>query len=162
MNAFCTTNNSVAFVRPVFSTQSSQWRALLKGEPVSPSSAFKYITNALRQTTGHIVGAMRLLAKTYSPQELNRVAFSLYADFRPQVDGWGKKGEVKCEAILGVRRPNFAVNEESEARVIRPAQPDESAREPDMKKPKVKEMSVEEYEAALDDEGYEDIFGGDI
>ncbi|KAF8517789.1 hypothetical protein JB92DRAFT_2809579 [Gautieria morchelliformis] len=145
------------YCAPLFSTQSSQWRALLNGEPVSPSAAFKYITNALRQTTGYIIGAMRIVTKTYSPQELNRVAFSLYAEFRPQVDGWGKKGEVRCETILGARRGGMAGK--AETRAIPPVS-EERAQKPDMKKPRV-EMSVEEYEAALDEEGYEDLLAID-
>lgn len=43
---------------------------------------------------------MRLVAVSYDPQELNRVAFELYASFRPEVDGWGKKAEIKCSTIL--------------------------------------------------------------
>lgn len=101
---------------------------------------------------------MRLLAKTYSPQELNRVAFSLYAEFRPPVDGWGKKGEVKCEVILGLRRSGLT-EKEGESTVVHPAS--ESAQEPDMNKPRVEEMSVDEYEAALDEEGYEYLFAED-
>jgi len=141
---------------PVFSTQSSQWRALLKGAPVPPSSAYAYISNALRQTTGHVLGAMRLLAGTFAPAELNRLAFGLYAEFRPSVDGWGKKGDVRCEAILALRKRGVQKTEDEvkvEAVVVQP----ENGEEPDAKKPKT-EMSVEEYEAALDEEGYDDLF----
>jgi hypothetical protein len=31
--------------------------------------------------------------------ELNRVGFALYADFRPEVTGWGKRGELRCEVL---------------------------------------------------------------
>ena len=103
---------------------------------------------------------MRLLAKTYSPQELNRVGFSLYAEFRPEVAGWGKRGEVKCETILKARRSGTPGREEGVARLIHVSPISESMQEPDMKKAKVV-MSVEEYEAALDDEGYEDILTAD-
>ncbi|KAF8591593.1 hypothetical protein K439DRAFT_1380652, partial [Ramaria rubella] len=140
---------------PVFSTQSSQWRALLKGEPVSPSSAFKYITSSLRQTTGHIMGAMRLLAETYTPKELNNVAFGLYAEFRPQVEGWGKKGEVRCETILAARRSE-PQSERADTAVVVTSNLNETIQEPDMKRSKV-ETSVEDYEAALDAEGYDDL-----
>jgi len=32
------------------------------------------------------------------------VGFALYADFRPDVSGWGKRGELKCETLLGLRK----------------------------------------------------------
>lgn len=76
----------------------------MNGTPAIPSTAFSYISRAFRQTTPYIVGALRLLAETYPPQELNKVGFSLYADFRPTVDGWGKRGEVRCERILSLRK----------------------------------------------------------
>ena len=48
---------------------------------------------------------MRLLAETYSPQELNEKGFGIYADFRPTVEKWGEKGEVHCKDILALRKP---------------------------------------------------------
>ena len=62
----------------------------------------------MRQTTPNIVGAMRLLAGSYEPEELNRIGFSLYCDFRPEIEpgtsGWGKRGKVSCETILKLRK----------------------------------------------------------
>ncbi|KAL0949467.1 hypothetical protein HGRIS_009520 [Hohenbuehelia grisea] len=59
----------------------------------------------MRQTTPHIMGALRLLADSAgSPTALNNDAWSLYADFRPEVSGWGGRGEVRCERILSLRR----------------------------------------------------------
>lgn len=115
---------------------------------------------------------MRLLAESYNPTDLNRVAFALYADFRPRVDGWGKKGELRCKEILAARRNgnNDATRKDSEhsegasgasetrldgqRRVI---QHDTHSTEPDAKRVKLG-MSVEEYEAQLDEEGYEGLF----
>jgi hypothetical protein len=55
--------------------------------------------------TPAVLGAMRLLAESYNdPVELNRVGFALYADFRPDVSGWGKRGELRCETLLGLRK----------------------------------------------------------
>jgi hypothetical protein len=51
-----------------------------------------------------MLGALRLLAASYGAQELNNKGYMLYVEFRPTVDGWGAKGEVKCEAILGLRK----------------------------------------------------------
>jgi hypothetical protein len=51
------------------------------------------------------MGALRLLAESYAPQDVNERGWGLYADFRPDVQGWGARGEVRCEKILGLRKP---------------------------------------------------------
>ena len=54
--------------------------------------------------TPYLMGALVLLADAHSdPQALNRAAYSLYCDFRPESERWGGKGEVKLAAILGLR-----------------------------------------------------------
>jgi len=151
---------------PLYQTASSHWRALSGGAPVAPSEAFSYITRALRQTAPHIIGSLRLLAASYPPGELNTKGYSLYADFRPGVEGWGQRSEVRCETILGLRKTGVkAVEEQSaaatstsviqiepgesgdaDATVSQPEEPD--VKEPDVKKPRT--ITVEEYEAALD------------
>ncbi|KAF7332077.1 Glutamine synthetase [Mycena kentingensis (nom. inval.)] len=90
--------------RPLFQTQHSQWRGLSAGKAVPPSTAFGYISRALRQTTPHVIGAMRLLLDTYSVEEINTKGWGLYADFRPDVNGWGDRGEVRCSTILDLRQ----------------------------------------------------------
>lgn len=82
----------------------------------------------MKQTTPYVVGAMRLLAGSYEPEELNRKGFSLYCDFRPEIEpgrsGWGKRGKVPCEVILRLRKENVKedmiddVNED-----VKPIQP---------------------------------------
>ncbi|KAI0353631.1 hypothetical protein OH77DRAFT_1522500 [Trametes cingulata] len=155
---------------PLYQTASSQWRALSSGSPVAPTSAFSYITRALRQTAPHIVGALRLLAESYSPAELNEKGFSLYADFRPASEGWGQKAEVRCSAILELRKPRGegqddatqkgplnAVNlvkvesgdPESLQDPTEHPSPDES---PAAKKAKRESPDKDEYDAALDDD----------
>lgn len=59
------------------------------------------------------MGALRLLANSHSPEWLNTNGFGLYAEFRPSVDGWGQRGEVRCETILKLRKP--AVKSDSDA-----------------------------------------------
>lgn len=50
------------------------------------------------------MGALLLLAEAYSdPQALNRTAYSLYCDFRPESERWGGKGAIKLAAILTLR-----------------------------------------------------------
>ncbi|KAH8113260.1 hypothetical protein DFH11DRAFT_1601049 [Phellopilus nigrolimitatus] len=68
------------------------------GEPVEPASAFAYMSRAFRQTLPFIMGAMRLLADTFSPTELNEKGFGLYAEFRPEVNG------CVCATILSLRK----------------------------------------------------------
>lgn len=100
---------------PLFRIASGSWRAFTTedsngnstpgGGGAAPRAAYSYITRALRQTASAVLGAMRLLAESYDdPVELNRVGFALYADFRPDVNGWGKRGELKCETLLGLRK----------------------------------------------------------
>ncbi|KAH9062688.1 hypothetical protein EDB87DRAFT_1673687 [Lactarius vividus] len=94
---------------PLYRNASGAWRAFTTedsdGSGSASGAAYGYITRALRQTAPAVLGAMRLLAESYNdPMELNRVGFALYADFRPEVTGWGKRGELKCEAILALRR----------------------------------------------------------
>ncbi len=99
---------------PLFRIASGSWRAFTTednngcntpgGGGAAPRAAYSYITRALRQTAPAVLGAMRLLAESYhDPLELNRVGYSLYADFRPDVSGWGKRGELRCETLLGLR-----------------------------------------------------------
>jgi len=50
------------------------------------------------------MGALLLLADAYSDsQALNRAAYSLYCDFRPESERWGGKGAIKLAAILTLR-----------------------------------------------------------
>ncbi|GAA5870934.1 hypothetical protein JCM16303_001634 [Sporobolomyces ruberrimus] len=89
---------------PVMSTQSSGWRAVSQGAVAEPSKAFAYIKSAFRQQMGAVIGAMRLLANSFEPNELNQKGYGLYLDFRPESDGWGKKAEMRMSTILDLRR----------------------------------------------------------
>lgn len=127
----------------------SSWRALNAGTPAAPTAAYAYIKRSLRQTTPFVVGALRLLAASYDPKVLNDRGFALYAGFRPEQVGWGEKGEVKCATILGLRRQgeeSRSANGEA-ATGIRDAIGEEGP----MRK-KVHALTVEEYEAQLDDD----------
>ena len=50
------------------------------------------------------MGALRLLAESYTPEELNGKAWALYAQFRPEANEWGKRSEVSCSKILALRK----------------------------------------------------------
>ncbi|KAF8845863.1 hypothetical protein BDN67DRAFT_961513 [Paxillus ammoniavirescens] len=136
---------------PLYQTQSSKWRALVGGSPALPSTAFSYISRAFRQTTPHVMGALHLLAASYPPLELNNIGFSLYADFRPVVDGWGKRGEVPCQRILSLRKKGRGEGSEAHAKgdVIKTSHPNVSDEFPSKK---ARTLSLEEYEAALDED----------
>jgi hypothetical protein len=83
------------------------------------------------------------------------------------VDGWGKKSEVRCETILGLRKEERNVNgvdlagKESDGvdGVVKFDNNDkttERVNEPERKKARV--LSLEEYEAVLDqDSTFNDI-----
>ncbi|RDB22822.1 hypothetical protein Hypma_010099 [Hypsizygus marmoreus] len=143
--------------RPLYQTQTQQWRALSEGSPVKPSTAFSYISRAFRQTTPHIIGALKLLADSFSPQEINSMAWSLYAEFRPTVDQWGGRSEVKCSTILDLRKKNAepaeppATTAQGIVKVEETGGEDGDVRDdvpPERKK--MKPLSLEDYEAALD------------
>lgn len=96
-------------ISPLYQTQEGQWRALSDGSPIFPGAAFSYISRSFRQTTPYIIGALQLLASSYPPNELNSKGWSLYVEFRPQADGWGKRSEVKCGRVLDLRRKETIV-----------------------------------------------------
>ncbi|KAG2116110.1 uncharacterized protein F5147DRAFT_676008 [Suillus discolor] len=157
--------------RPLYRTQNETWRALDNTSPALPSTAFSYISRAFRQTTPYVIGALRLLAESFSPPELNNKGFGLYAEFRPDVDGWGKRGEVRCEQILSLRKKDRSTVAETAVKsdVVklevshdsRPAQgaggiQSGTSEGPEHKKART--MTLEEYEAALDqDDTFNDV-----
>ncbi|KAJ7665541.1 hypothetical protein B0H17DRAFT_1184561 [Mycena rosella] len=145
--------------RPLFQAHTSQWRALSNGTAVPPSTAFSYISRALRQTTPHIIGALRLLAESFTPQEINAKAWSLYADFRPEVKGWGDRAEVKCETILALRKKTRSVEPAGKANVVIEQSTGAQAEEdPEPPHKKSRSLTLEEYELALDkDSTFDDI-----
>lgn len=143
----------------MYQTQAGQWRALSNGTPAEPSAAFSYISRALRQTTPHIIGALRLLAESYTTKELNKNAWGLYTDFRPAVDGWGQRSDVHCSTILALRKKKGdAITDEGDGRiqpVIQHETPGESSvinDEGEPQRKKIKGLTLEEYEAALDED----------
>ncbi|KAG2141774.1 uncharacterized protein EDB93DRAFT_1159052 [Suillus bovinus] len=156
---------------PLYRTQDEKWRALDNTLPALPSTAFSYISRAFRQTTSHVIGALRLLAESFPPSELNDKGFGLYVEFRPDVDGWGKRGEVRCEKILSLRKKDrstvaeiavkgdivkLEVNHESKAAEGPGGIQSAMSEGPEHKNART--MILEEYEAALDqDNTFDDV-----
>lgn len=137
---------------PLYQTQTQQWRALSNGSPIKPSSAFSYISRAFRQTTPYIIGALKLLADSFSAEEVNSLAWSLYAEFRPPVDQWGARSEVHCSTILDLRKKNAAPTQHvtNAEDIIKHEDATEEANALGPARKKATPVSLEEYEAALD------------
>ncbi len=78
-------------------------RAVIKGRPISPESVKRYLENKFGDRLDDVREAMEQLASAYEPQELARVAFDLYEQFRPEVPqgirGWGAKGALRLDLI---------------------------------------------------------------
>ncbi|KAF9008995.1 hypothetical protein BDQ17DRAFT_1398107 [Cyathus striatus] len=143
--------------RPLYRSLDGQWRALSNGSPIPPNTAFSYITRSLGPSTPYLVGALKLLADSYKPGELNAKGWSLYAEFRPSVDGWGEKSEVNCDTILNLRKVINQARLEAELEEAPLVKEDKTEQtevmddsEPNNKKSRT--MTLEEYEAALDED----------
>lgn len=63
-------------------------------------------------------GALRLLASSFTPDNLNRQGYSLYCDFRPDVasgeSGWGAKAAMKLKTILDLRPHAAGIKKDDE------------------------------------------------
>ena len=78
-------------------------RALSKDKPVKPDSVQKYLESKFGDALDDATDAMRMLAQSVSADELGRVGFRLYEEFRPEVPsgtkGWGAKGRLDLDKI---------------------------------------------------------------
>jgi hypothetical protein len=110
------------------------------------------------------MGALRLLAESYTPEELNGKAWALYAQFRPEANEWGKRSEVSCDKILALRKKR-AESPLAEAKDLAPTVSGlEGSKEfsSDNKSPRKKARLLEEEierEAALNPSDPEPDFG---
>ena len=109
----------------------------------------------------HVLGALRLLAASYAPSELNSNGFALYADFRPKVKEWGERGRLSCERILGQRKRHAGSAAEGTAvpnvKMERGGEGDGQVQDRESKRPKME--AKDEYDAALEDDwiSFEDL-----
>jgi hypothetical protein len=73
------------------------------GAPAPAAPVGAYLSRAFGKRLDDARKAMEALAATLPPDELNRVGFRLYEQFRPEVPegvpGWGAKGELRLAAI---------------------------------------------------------------
>jgi hypothetical protein len=90
---------------PVLTADDGTLRAEDDGQPASAKSVQSYIARAFGDRLAEARGAMDALAASLPPEEINRVGFRLYERFRPDVpegaQGWGAKGELRVERIVG-------------------------------------------------------------
>jgi hypothetical protein len=90
---------------PVLTADDGTLRAEDDGKPASAKSVQSYIARAFGDRLAEARGAMDALAASLPPEEINRVGFRLYERFRPDVpegaQGWGAKGELRVERIVG-------------------------------------------------------------
>lgn len=91
---------------PVIEQKGSQY-ALNHDKPASPRSAYGYVEKAFGEHLAAVRRAMKTLADSLPPEELNRIGFRLYEHFRPEVPagaaGWGKKGVLDLKQIEDAR-----------------------------------------------------------
>lgn len=100
----------------------------------------------------YLLGALTLLARAFDdPQHLNRRAYQLYCDFRPENSGWGVKGEVKLETILRLR-DGIRAKEEGEKKEELTTKDEPKEVERKGKEAATAEQTFEEFEA-LEEEG---------
>lgn len=78
----------------------------------------------------------------------------MYADFRPEVNEWGKRSEIRCSVILDLRKKGLGPTQDGGGKQETPKIGYESSEgigageEPRTKKARA--LTLEEYEAALD------------
>ena len=82
-------------------------RAAEGNRPSDSASVQRYLTKAFGVDFEPIRQAMEQLANRYTPQELNRIGFRLYEQFRPEVppgnEGWGAKAVFDLNKVLFAR-----------------------------------------------------------
>jgi hypothetical protein len=83
-------------------------RAVVKAQPISPTSVKGYLIRAFGDELSNVRQAMQDLAATYAAEELEQAAYDLYEQFRPDVEagtrGWGAKGALDLERIRSLAK----------------------------------------------------------
>jgi hypothetical protein len=78
-------------------------RALADGKPVSPGSVERYLEGKFKDALPDARAAFEALAASYAPRELEKRAYDLYEEFRPEIPegvrGWGAAGVLDLDAV---------------------------------------------------------------
>ena len=85
----------------------------------------------------------------------------MYADFRPEVNEWGKRSEIRCSVILDLRKKGSRPAQDGLGKEETPTIGYESSEGLAAEEPRTKRartLTLEEYEAALDaDTTFDDV-----
>ena len=83
--------------------EEGQVAAVSDGRPQSAAAVRSYVARAFGDRLDEVRAAMRHLAASLPPDDLNRAGFRLYERFRPEMregaSGWRAKAELRIEAI---------------------------------------------------------------
>lgn len=78
-------------------------RALADGKPVSPGSVERYLEGKFKDALADVRDAFEQLAAALPARELEKRAYDLYEEFRPEIPegvrGWGAAGMLDLDAI---------------------------------------------------------------
>jgi len=78
-------------------------RAVVKDKPVEPARVRKYLGGKFGDALEDVWAAMRELAESFAPEDLEEESYGLYEKFRPQIAagrrGWGQKGDLDLDFI---------------------------------------------------------------
>jgi hypothetical protein len=89
-------------------TTKDGFRALEDGRAASPGAVERYLQSKFGPALDDARQAMRDLAGTYSPEELNRSGFRLYEKFRPDIPegqkGWGARGMLDLSVLGSLKK----------------------------------------------------------
>ena len=92
---------------PLFRITSESWRAFTTEDDnwcSTPGGGGAALRAACSYCTSHAQWWVPCaILREAMMTRVNRVGFALYADFRPEVSGWGKRGRLRCETLLGLR-----------------------------------------------------------
>jgi hypothetical protein len=90
---------------PVLAAGDGTLRAEDGGKAASDKCVASYLAPAFGDQLNEARAAMEALAASLPTDELNRVGFRLYERFRPDApdgaQGWGAKGELRIERVVG-------------------------------------------------------------
>ena len=83
-------------------------RAVVKDQPIEPGKVAAYLRSKFGESLSAVSNAMKELAESFPPDQLEARAYVLYEKFRPEippgVEGWGAKGELSPDKIRSLRR----------------------------------------------------------
>lgn len=83
-------------------------RAVVKDSPIPPETVQRYLESKFGESLQRVRDAMEELARSFSSEALQEVAYSLYERFRPKIErgkqGWGQKGALDLDLIRSLAK----------------------------------------------------------